>query len=506
MFRKSDLFKLQELSNIFNELQRKVTDHVDSLHQIPIKISMLQREIGAATASLNFLCDANSKFKEDELKMKLLELRKNIIAITKILTELPEFHLNSSGDMDVTYANYKDQIKSWMDLNAIELGIDENFIELPNSKEMFEEILPQTMKKGHDLMRTLYNSRELDSLSEPNQESEILSSIGKTLYDELIRVNFNSGINSEFMPESTGVAEYSNIFMAPINFLSSSIFNGFGAKINSENASPQTIKRRHYLAIIVSLIWEIYQKNPTTSGELMKRGSYKIIDPYNKLFKLLHNYVKLTTGSSNPGFLSFYGGNQFAYKRDPSWGQSSHYKKDSEQFGIDMRFEESNTKALPILPEKCTHLLFGKVQIHGQDHTFIKFEEDGLGTWMDIYNHLGDFWDKQLTPPKAEDKQTCREKDIPDELVAIYKDFCEVSGINFQKMAIYEMFYTMASIMSPSNVNSQNLLDKQIPLMQKFKDGVEKHGLMPNMEIRHGQEIIVDNSGYLVSSRIGKTR
>lgn len=148
-------------------------------------------------------------------------------------------------------------------------------------------------------------------------------------------------------------------------------------------------------------------------GEGFESGSFSVIDPEGKLFRVFDAYISFVRGArelKNGVFVSVTPfGSGFVYNRDPKKRASSHYKKglSLRQFGIDMRFE-SNAYALPILPYQTTHLLVGRVKtMTGLEKTFIKYEPHGLGDVSSVMAHGVDF----LNSSKMREKKRS-EKDI----------------------------------------------------------------------------------------------
>src|SRR5207249_1660859 len=144
------------------------------------------------------------------------------------------------------------------------------------------------------------------------------------------------------------------------------------------------------------------------------RGSYKLIDPENRLYECLLEYVKFATKNEEPSHVLPFGvfalhkpldcvafqsslsrlmtkPSQFAYARVGTiMPLSSHYKQDKNQWGIDIRFT-NNELALNLLPHGFSHILFGTVSSNGKQNTFVKFEPNCLGNFVEATVHGVDF-------------------------------------------------------------------------------------------------------------------
>ena len=194
-------------------------------------------------------------------------------------------------------------------------------------------------------------------------------------------------------------------------------------------------ERRDALAGIVLMMWALVGDG-AAKGKLVERGSFKVVDPGQKLFQHLRNYVEFATGLKDPGFIT----NDFAYARNPDYPVlplSSHYKQDSEQFGIDVRFH-GGSSALGVLPGGHSHILFGQVHIENQPYTFIKLEEVGLGTMTEMALH-GVHYAKSGTV----EKKSYREKDLHPELVGAYREYCDAMGVPANAETVYGMWHVL---------------------------------------------------------------
>ncbi|MBP9752340.1 MAG: hypothetical protein KBD31_00810 [Proteobacteria bacterium] len=178
------------------------------------------------------------------------------------------------------------------------------------------------------------------------------------------------------------------------------------------------IEQKNYLASIICIAWALNQM-AQDKNQPFARGSYTIVDPDHRIYEYLKGYVALCTKTTEPEKLAYAAtSNNFAYRRDPTLGGSSHHKEHSpeSQFGIDARFS-SDEGVLKVLPFGHSHLLFGKL-VYGNNHlplTFIKFEEVGLGNVACAIAHATNFGSSGNAGTK-----TRREKDIPQFAKDIY--------------------------------------------------------------------------------------
>lgn len=174
-------------------------------------------------------------------------------------------------------------------------------------------------------------------------------------------------------------------------------------------------KRKDHLSALIAISWALVDM-VKKQGDYFERGSVSIIDPNERFYNFLLDYVKLTTGSDNPQTLLYVmTTSNFAYRRDPQLYASTHHSGHclDSQFGMDVRFEpwEGVRKLYPF---DFTHLLFAKLSIGGQHEplVFVKWEEVGMGSIAETANHFSGFWKSKGTVEST----ARREKDIPPEL------------------------------------------------------------------------------------------
>lgn len=149
--------------------------------------------------------------------------------------------------------------------------------------------------------------------------------------------------------------------------------------------------------------------------------------PENTTFKNPENDLKEISKTYNEvknlsrAIFNIFGSN-FAYLRDKT---SSHYVGLSDiQVGVDIRFTTSGF-ALPILPSKMSHVLWGIVRTQmGTKKVFVKFEEAGLGDVRSTFEHSVNF--SAATKGIDNNPDVRREKAIPETIAHAASDFLTV--------------------------------------------------------------------------------
>ncbi len=240
---------------------------------------------------------------------------------------------------------------------------------------------------------------------------------------------------------------------------------------------PAHIKaRQDYLTQVAGVVCAA-QEQAKQNGENFERGSIKIKDPGGKLFAYLKGYVQFATGKENPGFL--FSSNDFAYSRDPNKKLSSHYTEfETEQYGIDMRLSGA-APTLEILPNKGdSHLLFGRIKINNEWHTFIKGEPAGLGHPLEYLEHA-----KHFLLPKKHHGVSRKESEIPKPLKDAYGKFHSAHG-GVKAKTVADMYQQI--------VNANDLSEKALRAREKFLEGIEQLNFTQDILIRTGNEVILD--------------
>ncbi len=193
-----------------------------------------------------------------------------------------------------------------------------------------------------------------------------------------------------------------------------------------QNNTPT--QRQAYLESLIAVMWAL-SDYAEQSGQGFVSGAFSIIDEGEKLYKFFEGYALLAGNVDHVSDLSYGSfkpinpfGNPFVYNRHPKSpiiSSSSHFKTSTiTQIGVDARFgvnrdDHYKAPALPILPYKKTHFIFGKVTtLAGVPKTFIKHEYHGLSDLSSWTNHAKSFLKSQKN---RNDKQRS-EKDIPEAL------------------------------------------------------------------------------------------
>lgn len=240
--------------------------------------------------------------------------------------------------------------------------------------------------------------------------------------------------------------------------------------------------RRNYMLAINCVMWAMYNQ-AALRNEAFARGSFKINDPNGRLFELLKGYVQFATGQDNPWYTT---SNDFAYPRNPAYGQSSHYTAShfkAEQYGIDMRLM-GGYPTLEILPHNHSHLLFGQVEIGKEQYTILKFEPIGLGSALEFAEHAMHFGKSGHLAGNER-----REKDIPATLKAIYQTFQECYLEHYRSNITADTLSTMFEQIQAENKKAENRAF--IDVFNEFMLEAKKLGLSENIAIRTGNEVIL---------------
>lgn len=245
-------------------------------------------------------------------------------------------------------------------------------------------------------------------------------------------------------------------------------------------------KRKNHLVYIISILWKLDDMNGT---DKFQRGSFTLIDPNHKLSDFIHDYIKLVTGYEDPKAIPFLTTTcNFAYRREPTLGGSSHHVKHcpDSQFGIDVRFDPEGG-ILKLLPYECTHLLFAPLTLGNQNKplTFLKWEEVGMGSIGAMAFHGLNFAHSQ----SHVNSNARREKDIhPDILEALNKGNI-ISENKKAPKTIWEIYELCQNIIQSKE---DETAESAKTILAKVKE------IYPEdfNHIRCGNEIIVDMSQF----------
>ncbi len=323
-------------------------------------------------------------------------------------------------------------------------------------------------RKGYDILQRLYSTDKTTGNS--NTIGSLMKEMGD-LYLEMSQYEVN------FKPHNSELPSIVNNVLD--NF---SVLNIIG------DSKPEDLPRNNYLVALGCVVWALHDM-AEKDGNDFERGSFKLVDPAHRLKDFLMGYVQFSTNCDKPGFTRFSGANEFAYSRDPSQGLSSHYKDKkyrSVQYGIDARFE-SNGDLVDIFPDDRAHLLFGSVDIHEQQYTFLKIERIGLGNLKEYVEHGSHY----IAPSIATDKDR-RETVIPESIALGFQVFLDKMkevepkhpSLAQKHWEVYEMHEVVQA-----NINlSSELLTAAMP----FISALRAYNFEKDAHIRTGNEVILD--------------
>jgi hypothetical protein len=264
---------------------------------------------------------------------------------------------------------------------------------------------------------------------------------------------------------------------------------------NKSTDEDYVAKRKNHLAAILSVCWALAQQ-ADDQGEQFKRGSFTVVDPGHKLYMFLLDYVKLVTGNDNPQSLPYeQTTSNFAYQREAHKGLSTHHKDRTpeSQFGIDIRLEPESG-VLMFLPYSYTHILFGKLDLGGQEKplTFIKLEEIGLGSKGAFAAHMASLH-RSL---QFVEEDARREKDVRRELELSFGLLKEM--LRLAKVKTPEAFPTIRSMF----LFARGFEDKgNVPGAYEARDFLRRLDVnypARNHDLRTGNEVIIDMPAFLM--------
>lgn len=254
--------------------------------------------------------------------------------------------------------------------------------------------------------------------------------------------------------------------------------------LNTDIEEQRIKQRKDMLSAVICLMWAINRK-AEDAGQGFERGSFKLLqDPC--VLKFLEDYVVFATGRNTIEQVHELNGNRFGYSRRPDMMRSSHYKECAHQFGIDLRFAGTEY-TIGLLPHGHQHILFGRVDANGDNATFLKFEEIGIGTIEDNLMHLVHFVHSITHAPSGSAR---REKDVPSEIKAVYSDFVTVAGQEAkQKPTVIDIFKAI----NADHDNARKAL---------YLERLNQAALAANvdhLDKRHGNEVIIEMTSAEVS-------
>lgn len=254
--------------------------------------------------------------------------------------------------------------------------------------------------------------------------------------------------------------------------------------------SQHSKERRDFLCGVLCISWAIYQVSRYLGFDA-RRCSYKVPGNVGIIaFNVMFTYAQFATGVHNPGYLLPGASNSFAYRRDPTTGQSSHYKSDPNQFGIDIRFSGENYP-LGLLPFGKPHILFGILNANKVTALFLKFEDAGLGSVQEFAEHSLHFVHSGHV-----EGVTYREKDIPEKMVSVYETLCKQFELEAKRKPdvsdIWNAFEELKGRVK--RVNDRQVLDE---MYNNFMDVARENRYdLETLKIRRGNEVILTGSAF----------
>jgi len=297
------------------------------------------------------------------------------------------------------------------------------------------------------------------------------------------------------------------------NFLNEGSYTGLFNKINlkyfktSNSDVLDSEKRLDYLAAIICISWALSAINKKRGYDVI-RGSCTITNN-DSIYKFFLEYVKLVTNSNTPGYLL--NSSSFAYARNPKRKLSSHYPNDSDQYGIDIRFEAAE-ESFGILPHGHKHILFGLIKSTPIiNSTFFKFEPHGMGTFHDWLQHGIDFANAGTVSGV-----TYREKDVPSEFKKAYTMFCNRISEATDAKLVKEMWQHINKITTSYSKEEEDYLEWHIvknndiipeaeAAKKEFQIIASRHNMdINNLHHRCGNEVLMEfpNNNTIINAAI----
>lgn len=257
-----------------------------------------------------------------------------------------------------------------------------------------------------------------------------------------------------FMPygDKSAVKIVSDLVTSPLKYAADTFTSCLWSSSNSEEINPdsegiETIPEYYHraeLESVISLIWALYDISYKTGNPFI-RGSILLEDSGKKIHNYLEQYCCFSADVESPNQLMVPFNPQssnLAYNRNYAGGSSHFVERAISLYGIDSRFRIRNF-AIGVFPFKFTHLHTGRVRTHtGEELTFIKAEEEGLGDNRAIARHAINYG---LAVPKTHMR---REKDIP-ETIAI--DFFSLLELLYNHDVFLNKFIELSFRDSPQN-------------------------------------------------------
>lgn len=348
-------------------------------------------------------------------------------------------------------------------------------------------ILPLSASWSMDMAKPTQNYGNLSAKVQDTLKTTGYQILHQVLSDQGFDVA-NSGLfdqlNPILEPELPGALYSQASKLAPSNL--------FRWGFSSSDKTYITARKNQILAI-VCIGWALADM-AAQQGEFFERGSFTLIDPHNRLYHFLLDYVKLTTGFSDPQQVPFaFTKCNFAYRRDPEIKGSSHHKGHcpESQFGIDVRFDPWGGVYM-LLPFNSTHLLFANINIGSAAYPqtepllFVKFEPLGMGSMGATISHGTHFLHSQ----SHVGSQDRREKDILPPLQDAFNSLKTEARLQGEYPEIRSMLFAAQNILKSPDQYTESVVNKAADFI-KLVDQTYPNG---NNHLRVGNEVIIDLS------------
>lgn len=286
-------------------------------------------------------------------------------------------------------------------------GSGADFIHHTAHHEKFSpEIRERLVLKGRSFLRNIWNGEEVkdnhsfNHLSNYQEFSNEFWHVPFVPYRDEGAINFlYNSVTSPLQYVSKGVAYClggaDSLESSPIQQDSG---HGKFVKVMSYDDTPPSQKdklsyQRAYLESVVSVVWALYSYC-YQEGQGFVRGALVLEDQESRIHDFLEKYACFAVGVQRPDQISYAISpkcSNFAYRRDYTGGSSHFVGRTKTLYGIDARFSMGSF-ALGVFPFQMSHLHFGRVRNHvGEEVTFIKLEEYGLGDNRSFARHAMNF-------------------------------------------------------------------------------------------------------------------
>ena len=252
-------------------------------------------------------------------------------------------------------------------------------------------------------------------------------------------------------------------------------------------SDPPKDEQQNLLTAVHCVMWSINHIS-NLQGVTMERGSFKIIDPDNRLYDMLTSYTKLVNNGKLPGQTSFMR-NSLSYVRQNEGIIGKHLSTHDPMcetlhrlYGIDSR-PESDTTLLPLLPEGRQHSIIGKSDIEGKyPTTTVKWETAGINIG-DALDHLGNLREMQKLQKQGElgkattSGRSYRETQFTPKINEVFIKFLQKAKTKEPFVAIFDLSKEIENLKLLTRVNlrtKEDIEKKLIELNKKLEKEFKK--------------------------------